>query len=390
MTLIYMENSLSQSLRLRCDRQDLLAAILAADVVVPSNSTKPILTNLLFDAQKEHLVVIATDSQVGLRCVVSRVHIESSGHAVVQARQLASILRESHSASVLIYSEHKGETSQLHIELSDGDYQVPAVVGESFPAVQACPSDVSRVSVKGQRFDEMVRQTVFGMDRDRTSAVLSGIFISVGNGELVLAATDGKMLCEAVEKHDSFRLSPTGDPVQAVIPAVTINHLQRILATVSPDNVEIAFAQKLLFIRLKTSVGIEIEITSRLIEGNFPSYRNALPMNAPTSVTFQAAELASAVRRVALMTSQTARGIIIALDKDQSVFSNLNYINGSARIPVSCKYQGSPMRLGVSAQYLTDVLKVYKGEAIGIELSRGLIMREPGATYLIMPISLPN
>jgi DNA polymerase III subunit beta len=385
-----IENTPRQSLRLRCDRQDLLAAILAADVVVPSNSTKPILTNLLFDAQKDHLVVNATDSQVGLRCVVSRVHIENSGQAVVQARQLASILRESHSTSVLIYSQQKAETSQLHIELSDGDYQIPEIVGESFPLVQGCPPEVAKISVKGQRFDEMIKQTAFGMDRDRTSAVLSGIFISVGNNELILAATDGKMLCEAVEKHESFHLNPTGEAVQAVIPAVTINHIQRIIATVSPDTVEISFAQKLIFIRLKTSVGIEIEITSRLIEGNFPSYRNALPMNAPTSVTFQAAELASAVRRVALMTSQTARGIIIALDKDQSVFSNLNYINGSARIPVACKYQGSAMRLGVSAQYLTDVLKVYKGEAIGIELSRGLIMREPGATYLIMPISLPN
>jgi DNA polymerase-3 subunit beta len=143
-------------------------------------------------------------------------------------------------------------------------------------------------------------------------------------------------------------------------------------------------------VRLKTTVGLNVELTSRLVEGNFPSYRNALPQNAPTSVTFQSAELASAVPRVALMTSQTARGIIIALDKDESVFSNLNYTNGSARIPVRCVYQGSPIRLGVNAQYLSDVLKAYKGETISIELSRGLIMREPGSTYLIMPISLPN
>jgi DNA polymerase III sliding clamp (beta) subunit (PCNA family) len=57
---------------------------------------------------------------------------------------------------------------------------------------------------------------------------------------------------------------------------------------------------------------------------------------------------------------------------------------------VRCNYQGSPLRLGVNAQYLSDVLKVYKGDFIGMELSRGLIMRESGATYLIMPISLPN
>ena len=385
-----MENTPSQSLRLRCDRQDLLAAIQAADAVVPSNSTKPILTNLLFDAKDNQLEVIATDLQVGLRSVVQRVQIEHAGQAVVQARQLASILRESSSASVLLWLEQKGETSQLHIDLADGVYQVPAVVGETFPPVQAFPHDVSKVVIRGPRFEEMIRQTVFGMDKDRTSAVLSGIFLSIGNGEIILAATDGKILCEAVEKSEQFRLTPSGDPVQAVIPSVTINHLQRILGTVTPEQVELAFAGKLLFVRLKTTVGLNVELTSRLVDGNFPSYRNALPMNAPSSVTFQSSELASAVRRVALMTSQTARGIIIALDKEESVFSNLNYTNGSARIPVRCSYQGSAIRLGVNAQYITDVLKVYKGDSIGIELSRGLIMREPGATYLIMPISLPN
>lgn len=383
-----MESPSSPPLLLRCDRDDLLAAIQAADAVVPSNSTKPILTNLLFDAKKDQLEIIATDLQVGLRSVVRQVDVEQVGQAVVQARQFAGILKESSSQTVTLRLEQKAENSQLLISLADGEYQIPAVVGETFPPVQAFPGDVPVVTVRGARFEEMIRQTVFGMDRDRTSAVLSGIFVSIGNGEFVLAATDGKILCEAVEKHESFRLG--AEAVQAVIPAVTINHLQRILATVPSERIELAFAGKLVFVRLNTAEGLRVELTSRLVEGNFPSYRNALPMSAPSSVVFDAHQLASAVRRVALMTSQTSRGIVIVLEKDQSVFSNLNYTNGSARIPVACTYSGAGMRLGVNAQYLSDVLKVYKNEKIGIELSRGLIMREPGATYLIMPISLPN
>lgn len=383
-----MESPSSQPLLLRCDRADLLAAIQAADAVVPSNSTKPILTNLLFDAKKDQLEIIATDLQVGLRSVVRQVEVEQVGQAVVQARQLAGILKESSSQNITLRLDQKAENSQLLITLADGEYQIPAVVGETFPPVQAFPGDVPVVAIRGARFEEMIRQTVFGMDRDRTSAVLSGIFVMIGNGEFVLAATDGKILCEAVEKHESFRLG--AEPVQAVIPAVTINHLQRILATVPSERIELAFAGKLVFVRLNTADGLRVELTSRLVEGNFPSYRNALPMSAPSSVTFDAHQLASAVRRVALMTSQTSRGIVIVLEKDQSIFSNLNYTNGSARIPVACAYAGAGMRLGVNAQYLSDVLKVYKNDKIGIELSRGLIMREPGATYLIMPISLPN
>jgi DNA polymerase-3 subunit beta len=385
-----MDTQSTPPLHVRCDRDDLLAGIQAADAVVPTNSAKPILTNLLFDGTKDQLEIIATDLQVGLRSIVRKVQVEQIGQAVVQARQFTAILKESRSQSVELRLEKKAENSQLHITLSDGDYQIPAVVGETFPPVQFFPSDVPSVKIRGDRFEEMIRQTVFGMDKDRTSAVLSGIYISVGNGEFVFAATDGKMLCEAVEKHEDFSLSPGGEPVHAVVPAVTINHLQRILSGAQPERVEIAFAGKLFFARLSIASGLQVELTSRLVEGNFPSYRNALPMNAPSTVTFSSAELASAVRRVALMTSQTSRGIVIALERDLAVFNNLNYTNGSARIPVTCVYQGSNLRLGVNAQYLNDVLKVFKNEKIAIELSRGLIMREPGATYLIMPISLPN
>jgi len=106
-------------------------------------------------------------------------------------------------------------------------------------------------------------------------------------------------------------------------------------------------------------------------------------------ITFHTAQLASAVRRVALMTQQASRAIVMSLDKDQAVFSNMNYTNGSARIEVTCQYSGAPAKFGLNSQYMTDILKVYGGEHIGIEISRGLIMREPGVTYLVMPISLP-
>ncbi len=381
-----MEPSVLKALNLQCDRDHLLAAIQAADAVVPSNSTKPILTNLLLDAKDDHLEIVATDLQVGLRSMVRKVQVRGSGQAVVQARQLAVILKESSSQSVSLTLEGKGEQSLLHIALGDGDYQIPAIVGETFPPVSFFPTDVRSTAINGARFEEMVRQTVFAMDKDRTSAVLSGMYISVGNGELVLAATDGKVLCEAIEKKESF----SGEAVQAVVPAITISHLQRILGSTQPDQVDLAFAGKLVFVRLIMATGLQVELTSRLVEGNFPAYRNALPASTATSVTFQAGELASAVRRAALMTNQTSRGIVLTLEHDQAVFSNLNYTNGSARIPVTCTYSGAANKLGINSQYLSDVLRVYKSERITVELSRGLIMREPGATYLIMPISLPS
>jgi DNA polymerase-3 subunit beta len=381
-----METSTQSALQLHCERERLLSAIQAADAVVPSNSTKPILTNLLLDAKDEHLEVVATDMQVGLRCLVREVQVRGQGQAVVQARQLSSILKESASASVTLSLEGRGDQRLLHIALADGDYQIPVIVGESFPHVSFFPADVHAVPVPGGRFEEMVRQTVFAMDKDRISAVLSGLLIVIGGGEMVVAATNGQIVGEAVERAEAF----AGEPVQVVVPSMTISHLQRILGSTKPERVELAFAGKLVFIRLGMPGSLTVEITSRLVEGHFPPYRNAINVTTPATVVFQTGELASAVRRAALMTNNTSRGIVMSLEHDQAVFSNLNYTNGSARIPVACQYGGSPLKLGINAQYLSDVLRVYKSDKIALELSRGLIMREPGATFLIMPISLPS
>ena len=389
--MTYSYHMSATSLQLHGDREHLLAAILAADAVVPSTSSKPILTNLMLDAKAAHLEINATDGQVGLRSVVRRVEILGVGQAVVNSRQLAMILRESSSASASLSLEVSGEQSILAIKLSDGDYSVPAIIGETFPPVSLFPSDVVPFAVSAKRLDDMLRRTTFAMDKERTSPTLSGLSLTIGSGELVFAATDGKVLSESIEKHEAFHL-PNGEKFAVVLPAVAVNHLGRILSAApsAHEKVELAFAGKLAFLRLAIADGLTVEFITRLVDGTFPAYRAALTnTTGQVAITFHTAQLASAVRRVALMTQQASRAIVMSLDHDQAMFSNMNYTNGSARIPVSCQYSGAPAKFGLNSQYMSDILKVYTGEHIGIEISRGLIMREPGVTYLVMPISLP-
>src|SRR4051812_46234676 len=164
------------ALKIRCQRDDLLAAIQAADAVVPANSAKPILTNLQLEAGDGRLEVIATDLQVGLRSIIGRVEVERRGQAVVQARQLAQILKESRSGSVSMELARKEEQSQLQIQLADGDYQIPAVIGEQFPAVSFFPGDAPSASVPAARFEGVVPPTAVAARPARTTAALSGPF----------------------------------------------------------------------------------------------------------------------------------------------------------------------------------------------------------------------
>ena len=390
-----MTTSTETALKVRCEREDLLAALQAADAVVPANSAKPILSNLQLDARDGAMEIVATDLQVGLRAVLRRLEVSQPGQVVVPARQLVSILKESRSPTVLLALDTADGRSEVVVELADGDYRIPAVLGESFPPVSTFPDEGGRITLAGDTLEGMVKRTAFAVDRDRTSAVLSGVYLKVSDGEFVLAATDGKVLAESVSKAVEAT-----EAVEAIVPAATINHLSRILGSARPEQVEIAVAGKLIFVRVVVGSGeaggagnIQVELTSRLVEGSYPAYRNALPANAQAEVTFKTSELSSAVRRTALMTSSASRGIVVELSASEAVLSNLNNASGTARIPVSCEYNGAGERLGLNAQYVGEVLKACDGEQVTIALNgpgKGLIIREAAVTFLIMPITLPN
>lgn len=383
-----MENS--PSLHLSGPREHILAAVQAADAVVPSSASKPIASYLQLEARDGSLVVNATDLQVGLRAIASQVAVQSPGQVVVQSRQLAMILRESSSREVSLRMERKGDQAHLSIIFDDGDYQVPAVLNEHLPPVSEFPADAGVIPVPGARFEEMMTQTAFAMEKDRSSAVLAGLLMVIGKGELTFAGTDGKVLGEAVEKGKDYVWNRDGaDSHQTVLPALTVSHLQRLVGALKPDRVDIAFVSKLAFVRLRAPGGLSVEVTSRTVEGSYPPYAAALRRSADVAtITFDTKALAGAIRRVAMMIQTTTKAIVLELDRDKAVFSNLNFTNGSARITVPCQYSGAPTRIGLNGQYMGEVLRVYRAEKLTLEMSKGLLMREPGATYLVMPISL--
>lgn len=390
-----MTDVTESALKVRCERDDLLTALQAADAIVPSNSAKPILTNMQLSVTDDSLEIVATDSQVGLRALVRRLEILDQGQVVVPAKSLVGILKESRSPTVLLAVERDADRCQLRLDLADGDYAIPAVIGETFPSVSVFPDTSDRFVLPGGALERMLRKTSFAVDRDRTSAVLSGVHLATGEGEFVLAATDGKVLAESTLRDERFQ-----EPQQAIVPAATITHVGRIIAAAKPATVELALRNKLIFVRVVMDAGeaggagnIQVELTSRLVEGSYPAYRNALPTGSQASVTFDAKELASAVRRTALMTSAASRGIVLELGAHEAVLSNLNNTSGSARIPLVCEYTGAGDRIGLNAHYVGEVLRAYDGDRITLQLNgpgKGLLAHEDGTTFLVMPITLPS
>ncbi len=388
--------TIERTFQIRCPREDLLLALQAADAVVPNNSANPIVNNLKLQAADHLLEVSATDTQVGLRAIVRRIEIDADGQVIIPARQLVSILKESSSTDVNMHLMSDDGQQFLQIKLSDGDYNLPIIASETFPTISHFPDSGTILKVPAQTLEQMIKRTSFAVDRDRTSAVLSGVYLAARDGELILAATDGKILAEAVDKSEQYG----GDEeLQAIIPAITVNHVNRILSSNAKNDVELSVQKKIVFIRSTIGGGdggsgsIQIELSSRLVEGSYPAYRNAISTSGQSKVTFKTKDLLSGVRRTALMTSAASRGIVVQLEASQAILSNLNHTTGSARIPINCSFDGGDERIGMNAGYLSEVLKVLGTDDCTIELNgpgKGLIIRSDDSCFLIMPITLPN
>ena len=389
-------NALDKVFHIRCPREDLLVALQAADAVVPSNNANPIVNNLKLVADEGLLEVLATDTQVGLRAVVRRIEINGPGQVIIPARQLVSILKESSSQDVFMHLDAEEGQQRLQIKLNDGDYNLPIIASDTFPTISQFPQDKSVLQIPAETLDTMIKQTSFAVDKDRTSAVLSGVYLAARDGEFILAATDGKVLAESVDRKEIYG---SHEELQAIIPAITINHMSRLLSANAQNDVDLSVQKKLIFIR--TSIGggeagrggVQIELSSRLVDGSYPAYRNAIAANCVSKVSFKTKDLLSGVRRTALMTSAASRGIVLNISANETILSNLNHTAGSARIPISCSFDGGEERLGLNAAYLSEVLKAIGNESVTIELNgpgKGLIIRGTSTCFLIMPITLPN
>ncbi|MFW5829050.1 MAG: DNA polymerase III subunit beta [Planctomycetota bacterium] len=384
------------NLDVRCQREEFLTALQAADGVVPNNNIKKILSNLQLTAEPDRMVISATDAQVGLRAILRRVQVDQPGSVLVPAKQLVGILKESRSPDVHLVLQRGDSSTQLSCRLSDGRYQLPVVASEEFPTISLFPEQAPTIPIEAETLERMIRRTIFAVDKDRSSAVLSGVYMAVQDGEFLMTATDGKVLSEARNSDERYASLAENS---IVVPALTVNQLSRLLNLHAVGDVAIAVERRLIFIRAvlagssNADSGIQVELNSRLVEGVFPSYRNAIPTQAESAVIFESAVLASAVRRTALMTSSANRGIVMALEPERAVLSNFSHSSGTAEIPIACEYAGTPQRLGLNAGYLQEVLKVYSREDVAIELNgpgRGMIMRDDDVTFLVMPITLPS
>jgi DNA polymerase-3 subunit beta len=362
-------------MKFRCDRDELSEALQTVQRGVSSRPGIPALTGVLLDASDDgSLTLTTTDLEVSARLTI-KLQVQEPGIALVPARLLADTVKSLSDAPVDVETDQ----SQAHIRCAAYDGALRLLPAEDFPALQE-PGG-TKISVEPGAFAEAVGQVARAASRDEARPVLTGVLLEVSREGVVLVATDSYRL--AVRD-----LVATADgESRAIVPERALTEAGRAAVDLKGEIEAVTDGSQISF-----RIG-PLTLTSRLIEGEFPNYRQLLPEGHESRLTVSRQQLLEAVRRVGLLARDTTP-VRLEFNALGVKLSSSSPDLGQAVETVEARYEGEDLTAAFNPQYLIDGLTAATGESVRIDVRDGLkpgVVRGEGdeLTYLVMPVRLP-
>lgn len=363
-------------MKFRCDRDALSEALQTVQRGVASRPGIPALTGVLLEAAEGgQLTLTTTDLEVSARLAID-VTVSEPGVALVPARLLGDTVKSLSDAPV----EFETDQSQARIRCAAYEGALRLLPAEDFPGLQE-PGG-TKVTADAAAFAEAVSQVGRAASRDEARPVLTGVLLEISREGCMLVATDSYRL--AVRE-----LVATADgEAKAIVPERALAEAGRAAATDEKGSVEIALDASQVAFRAGG-----LTLTSRLIEGEFPNYRQLLPESHESRLTVSRQQLLDAVRRVGLL-ARDATPVRLEFNALGVKLSSSSPDLGQAVETVEARYEGQDLTVAFNPQYLIDGLTAVGGESIYLDVRDGL---KPGVvhgegdafTYLVMPVRLP-
>ena len=321
----------------------------------------------------------ATDMEVGLRVPLTA-QVERAGTVVLPARLLLDVVRTLRSGDVSL--ELRPTEQDVEIVGGTARFHIRTLRTEDFPPLPE-PGGDQVVAMPAPAFVDTIARVSRSASRDETRPILTGILVSASADELRMVATDSYRLSVKETRLEA----PLEGGFEANVPARALEELGRL---VRDDVEEIRIgvrANQVVF-----EVG-GIALSSRLIDGQFPNYRQLLPEAYEHELTVSREELLEVVRRISLMAQKNAP-LRLSFSEGEVKVSAQTPDVGEASEPLPIPFAGEPFEIGFNPDFLTVGLESAGADEVVLKLISplrpGLVESADasGFLYLIMPIRL--
>ena len=355
------------ALKLSVAQTEILQALTLVSSAVPSRTTLPVLSNILFEAKDGLIQMTATDLDLAIAASATA-DVTGEGSLTVPAKRLFELVRK------LPKEELKLESKDLSLSVvsKTGRFKFLCIRPEEFPArIQVTPDFT--MTVESKLLERMIKRTIYAVSTDETRPALNGALFQISDGEIRLVATDGHRLARAGLKHPAASKSPLKGDI--IIPLKALNHLNRLLSDNS-DPVRIELSKNHARFTLGTTT-----LTTKLIEGPFPNYEQVLPKQNTKILRAKSSELAQALDRVSIFSDNLTRQVKFSITANKLKLVVQTPDQGEATEEIDVKYTADDLDIGYNANYFLDILRTIDSDEVIIQLNTpvtaGLVIPAP-------------
>lgn len=373
-----------------CPQNELNTHLSLVSRVVPARPSKPVLSNVLVkvDEEAQQVTLIGFDETMGIQTSFQAT-VEEPGELTLPAKLLESIIARLPSEDIAI-QETQAEAS-VTITSSSGKYEVRGLSAEDYPSLPVIEEgQAAKLSIEA--ISEGLKGSLFATSADETKQVLTGVHLLAEPDALEFAATDGHRLAVVKTSDESDGSADADAKMDVTVPAKALRDLERMLQTyASAEPIALKFDRTQVVFELGNQI-----LTTRLLEGQYPNYRQLIPKQFERQVTIDRKLLTDALERIAVLADQKNNIVKLSLDSEaQTVAISVEAQEvGSGREVVAAQITGDALDIAFNVRYLLDGLKALGTNEVQLQCNTAtspsifIPLGELQMTYLVMPVQI--
>jgi DNA polymerase III subunit beta len=363
--------------KFRCEREVLADALATAGRAATGRTgALPVLSGVRLELKGDELSLTGTDLDLTIQLVVN-VGGETDGGTVLPARLASDIVRSMSAGKIEV------AVSDDVVSITGGrsNFSVRPLSIADYPKL-AAPTD-SQVTLPSGAFGDALRQVVRAASTDEARPILTGVLLAAENDGLRMVATDSYRLAVA----DLAEQKVLAADQKVLVPSRALNELARVVG--GGEEMVVRLGERDATFEVGST-----RLTTRLIEGEFPNYRQLIPASHPNTLTVEREPLLEAIRRVKIL-AKDATPVRLQMGGDTLRLTAITQDVGNATEELDATYEGSDLTVAFNPDYLMSGVEACVGDHVTLSTLDSLkpaVVRGVGRSdylYLLMPVRVP-
>lgn len=376
-----------RNMKFSIDKNVFISGLQQVINVVSLKAAIPVLSNVLIVADDEKLTLTTTNLDLTIRCSV-KANVTEKGAITLPAKKLATIIRALPQQIILL------DESNNKVKITSGNsiFDIAGLPAEDFPSIDGLDNNTSNVLILQQKeMSSMLKIVSYAQSNDDNRKILNGVYFCFYDGKTNFVATDGRRLSIVWRNMEESSITHPG----VIVPSKTINEVERLLG--HGDDVNIVFNDRQISFKIdinnkdeKCGLIDNIFVVSKVVDGNYPNFRQVMPKEAKNRVKIDRQLLLDSLQRVSLVTSELKNSIRMrfSLNNLEIYASSAEY--GEARESIAIQYDGPVTEIAFNPTFLCDPLKVLTEDEVFFEfnneLSPGVFKTLGDFMCVVMPL----